>query len=309
VDIQPASLVDLESKVAAGEALTREEVERVLRSPDLPGVGMLGEMARKARSGDRVTYARVLTVAPGAQVDGRGEAGEVRLVGRPASADEACERVAAAVPLAAGAALTGFSLGDLLELVGGDHLALADLAAALRQNGLAAVAEIPLDRLGDTENVIEVVRAVIHGGLGAWRATVDRAPAAARLDLIARAVALQREPMTSSVIGTLTGALKAFAPLPRIDDDANPSTGYDDVRTIAVAALMCPAVPYIQVDWPLHGPKLAQVAITYGANDIDGISPFDTLDLGPRRSPREDVERQIRAAFAVPVARDGMFGS
>jgi aminodeoxyfutalosine synthase len=292
-------LIDLESRVSAGEALSREEAERVLNCPDLPGVGMLGEMSRKARSGDRVTYGRVLTIAPGAQVDGRGEAGEVRLIGRPASPDDACARVANAVPLAAGATLTAFSLADLLDLVGGDHLALAELAAALRQYGLAGIAEVPVDRLGDTENAVEVVRAVVHGGLGAWRGTVDRAPAQARLDLIERIVTLQRE----------TGALKAFAPLPRQDDDVSPSTGYDDVRTIAVAALMCPSLSCIQVDWPLYGPKLAQVAITYGANDIDGVAPFDTLDQGPRRSPREDVERQIRAAFAVPVARDGRYGS
>jgi hypothetical protein len=187
----------------------------------------------------------------------------------------------------------------MLELVGGDHLALAEVSAALRQHGLEAVAEIPLDRLGDTENAIEVVRAVTHGGLGAWRATVDRAPASARLELIERAAAVQRE----------TGALRAFAPLPRIEEADGPSTGYDDVRTVAVAALMCPSIPSIQVDWPLYGPKLAQVAIAYGANDIDGVSPMDTLDQGPRRSPREDVERQIRAAFAVPVARDGRYGS
>ena len=292
-------LADLEPKVTAGEALSREEAERVLTSPDLPGVGMLGETSRKVRSDDRVTYGRVLTVEPGAHFDGRGEAGEVRLIGRPASLDDACERVANAVPLATGATLTAFSLGDLLDLVGGDHLALAELAAALRQNGLAGIGEVPVDRLGDTENAVEVVRAVLHGGLGAWRATVDRAPAEARLDLIERTVTLQRE----------TGALKAFAPLPRHDDATNPSTGYDDVRTIAVAALMCPALSCIQVDWPLYGPKLAQVAITYGANDIDGVAPFDTLDHGPRRSPREDVERQIRAAFAVPVARDGRYGS
>ena len=128
VEKTASPLVDLESKVAAGEALSREEAERVLKCPDLPGVGMLGEMARKARSGDRVTYGRVLSIEPGAQFDGRGEAGEVRLIGRPSSADEACERVANAVPLAAGATLTAFSLGDLLDLVGGDHLALAELA-------------------------------------------------------------------------------------------------------------------------------------------------------------------------------------
>jgi hypothetical protein len=296
---QSDKLIDIEAKVAKGEALTRQDAERVLGCPDLPAVGSLGEASRQARSGDRVTYGRVLTLAPGAQPDGRGEAVEVRLAGSPASIDEACARVSAAAPLAAGATLTGFSLGDLLELVGGDHLALAEVSAALRQHGLEAVAEIPLDRLGDTENAIEVVRAVIHGGLGAWRATVDRAPAAARLELIERAAAVQRE----------TGALKAFAPLPRIEEADGPSTGYDDVRTVAVAALMCPSIPSIQVDWPLYGPKLAQVAIAYGANDLDGVSPVDTLDQGPRRSPREDVERQIRAAFAVPVARDGRYGT
>jgi aminodeoxyfutalosine synthase len=299
MDTQADNLLDIEAKVARREPLTREDAERVLHCPDLPAVGGLGEAARQARSGDRVTYGRVLTLATGALPEARSEAVEVRLIGTPSSIEEACARVSAAAPLATGATLTGFSLADLLDLVGSDHLALAELAALLRQNGLEAVAEIPLDRLGDTDNAIEVVRAAMHGGLGAWRATVDRAPAGARLDLIERAAAVQRE----------TGALKAFAPLPRIEEAEAASTGYDDVRTVAVAALMCPSIPSIQVDWPLHGPKLAQVAIAYGANDIDGVSPIDTLDQGPRRSPREDVERQIRAAFAVPVARDGRYGS
>jgi hypothetical protein len=292
------TLIDLERKASAGEALTRDEAERVLKSPALPGIGMLGELARKARAGDRVTYGRVLTIAPGDLPDSRGEAVEVRLIGAPASVEDACTRVANASALAAGVTLTAYSLGDLLDLVGSDHLALAEFAAALRAHGLEAVAEVPLDRLGDTDNAIEVVRAVLHGGLAARRATVDRGPRDSRLDLIERAAALQRE----------TGVLKAFAPLPRIEDEAGPSTGYDDVRTIALAALMCPAIPAIQVDWPLYGPKLAQVAITYGANDIDGVAPMDTLDQGPRRAPREDVERQIRAAFAVPAARDGLYG-
>ena len=295
---QAGSLLDIQAKVAKRQPLTREEAERVLNCPDLPAVGSLGEAARRARSADRVTYGRVLSVPPGGQPEGRGEAVEVRLIGRPSSIDNACERVAAARTLAAGSALTAFSLADLLDLVGSDHLALAELASGLRQHGLDAVAEIPLDRLGDADNAVEVVRAVLHGGLGAWRATVDRAASAARLDLIERAVAVQRE----------TNALHAFAPLPRFDDEAGPSTGYDDVKTIALAAAMCPSIPYIQVDWPLYGPKLAQVAITYGANDIDGVAAVDTLDQGPRRSPREDVERQIRAAFAVPIARDGRYG-
>jgi hypothetical protein len=298
MDTPIETLTDLEKKASAGEALTRAEAERVLRWPALPEIGMLGEAARKARAGDRVTYGRVLTVAAGDSPAGRAEAVEVRLTGAPASVEDACQRVKTAAAIAAGATLTAYSLADLLDLAGSDHLALAELAAALRAHGLDAVAEVPLDRLGDTDNAIEVVRAVLHGGLGSWRATVDQGPPESRLDLIERAAVIQRE----------TGALKAFAPLPRIDDAAAPSTGYDDVRTIAVAALMCPSIPAIQVDWPLYGPKLAQVAITYGANDIDGVSPVDSLDQGTRRAPREDVERQIRAAFTVPAARDGRYG-
>ena len=194
--------------------------------------------------------------------------------------------------------LTGFSLAALLELCGGDHLALADLARALRADGLESIAETPLDALGDTENVVEVLRAVRHGGLGAWRATIDEAAPGRRLDLIECAVTAQRE----------TGAFRAFAPLPRRDPVDTPATGYDDVRTIAIARLMTD-IPAIQVDWPLYGPKLAQVAIAYGANDIDGIAPMDTDVLGPRRAPKEDIERHIRAASGQPVERDGRYAA
>jgi aminodeoxyfutalosine synthase len=103
------------------------------------------------------------------------------------------------------------------------------------------------------------------------------------------------------------GGLHALAPLPRLDPPETPSTGYDDVRTVAVARLVCRDIPSIQVDWQRYGPKLAQVAIAYGADDIDNVAGVDTLQLGHRRSPREDIERQIRAAFAAPAERDGRF--
>ena len=291
------TFVDLEQKVLIGEPFTRADAERVLTCPDLVSVGLLGEQARKVKHGDRVTFARVSLLEPDRPVTEWGEAGEVRLVGKPASLAEARERVRAAVALAPGVPLSGFSAADLLELAGGDHLALVEFATALRRDGLESLAEVPLDLLGDTENVVEVVRAVRHGGLSAWRATVARAAIGERLDLILRAAVVQRE----------TAAFKALAPLPRIDPADQPSTGYDDVRTIAVARLVCGAIPSIQVDWPLYGPKLAQVAIAYGADDIDGVAAVDTVNLGSRRAPREEIERHIRAAFATPVERDGRY--
>ena len=94
-----------------------------------------------------------------------------------------------------------------------------------------------------------------------------------------------------------------FSPL----HDAWVVTRYDDVRAIAVARLVCRAIPSIQVDWSLYGPKLAQVAIAYGADDLDAVPALDAVGLGPRRSPAEDVRRQIAAAFAEPAERNGRY--
>lgn len=286
---------DLETRALAGQPIDRVDAGRLIAETDLVSVGMLGEAARQARTGNTITWVRV-AIVDGALPPERGEAGEVRLAGTPASTDEARRRVREAAAFAAGATLTGFSLVDLLALAGGDHQSLADLATALAADGLQAVAAVPLDEFAGARPAADAVSAVLRGGVAAPRATLTRAPAPSRLDLIERAAAVQ----------AATHAFHAFAPLPDEDPADAPSTGYDDVRTIVLARL-CTTIPFIQVSWPLYGPKLAQVAIAYGASDIDAVSPVDTLHLGHRRSPREDIERQIRAAFAEPVERDGRF--
>ncbi len=288
-------LNDLESKAAGGEPLSRLEAERVLACPDLVSVGSLAERARSARHGDVVTYVQVLTVEGDAVPADVGDAREVRIAARPESFDAAGAQVGAVVAASGTVPVTGFSAADLFELAGGDLQRLAAGARRLNDAGLVAVAFLPVDRL-DAPG--EVVRALRDGGLQVFRATVDRAGTAAeRLDCIERVAKLQVEGF----------ALRAFAPLPRFDEAEVPSSGYDDVRTIAVARLVCAAVPSIQVDWTLCGPKLAQVAIAYGADDIDNVPAIDTLGLGRRRRPDEDVARQIVAAFAAPAARDGCF--
>lgn len=305
-DVSP--LADLEQPVASGRSLSRAEAERVAECRDLPSVGMLGELARKARHGNRVTFVRVCEVGRpplprnGGEGWGEGdielgEAGEVRLIGAPESLDQARSRVRDAARFAGGAALTGFSLADLWRLAGGETAALADLAAALRHDGMESIAEVALDEVGGKREAIEALRVLAGAGLGAWRATVTRAAFTDRLDLIDLAASLQRE----------TASFKAFAPLPRVDPGEQPSTGYDDVRTIALARLFCGDIPSIQVDWALHGPKLAQVALAYGADDLDNVPATSSPDLGRRRSTREEIERHIRMAFAEPVERDGRY--
>lgn len=290
-------VTEFETLVQAGTPLTRTQAEAVLASPDLITVGLLGEAARHATSGNRVTYGRVCEVTAAAMPADPGEAGEVRLTGVPASVDDARAWVREAARFAARRPLTAYSLADLTALVGGDRGALADLARALHEAGLEAVAEAPLDGLGDADRAAALIKAAVEGGLAVRRATVGVAPIERRLELIDRAARVQQA----------TGAFRAFAPLPRQDPAEAPATGYDDVRTIAAARLMCRAIPFIQVDWVLYGPKLAQVSIAYGANDLDGVAAVERDELGARRSARGEVLRQIRAAFADPVERDARY--
>jgi aminodeoxyfutalosine synthase len=288
-------LGDLEPKALALRPFDRVDAGRVIACPDLVSVGMLGEAARRARHGDRVTWVSVCPFAARPPAE-RGQAGEVRITAAPASADDAVHVVRDAVVFAAGTVLTGFSLAALVDLCGGDHLALAELARSLRVAGLEAVASVPVDRFAEPDGAAESMRAARQGGLRVARLTVERAAFDVRLDLIERAAA----------IAQAAGHVHAFAPLPEVDPAEQPSTGYDDVKTVALARL-CTTIPAIQVSWALYGPKLAQVAIAYGASDIDGVPAADAAGLGPRRAPRADIERQIRAAFAEPAERNGRF--
>jgi aminodeoxyfutalosine synthase len=76
---------------------------------------------------------------------------------------------------------------------------------------------------------------------------------------------------------------------------------------VAIARLLLDNVETIQVDWRSYGPKLAQVALTFGADDLDGVSASDEAPDGPRRAPVEEVRRNIQAASRVAVERDGRF--
>ncbi|MDQ3068934.1 MAG: hypothetical protein M3R55_04300 [Acidobacteriota bacterium] len=279
-------------------AIGRAEADTLLASSDLLQLGQRADAARRERHGDRGTYLTVFEVRVDSDepraLDVPDGAREIRLIGVPRSVDDAEAAVVAAKAVAGDRTLTGFSLADLIACAAESQTTLRELAARLSSEGLESIAEVPIDLIVDP---LRAVTDALEGGLPSWRATVHHAPWEARLALIECVCQLQ----------SATGALQAFAPLPRLDEPTAPSTGFDDVRTIAIARLMCASLPHIQVDWPLYGPKLAQVALTYGASDVDGVSAVDALGLGWRRAPIEDVERNIRAAGQEPVLRNGRF--
>ena len=104
-----------------------------------------------------------------------------------------------------------------------------------------------------------------------------------------------------------TGVMPVLAPLSREPDPNEPTTGYADVKLVALSRIVLDNVSSIQVDWRRYGPKLAQVALLFGADDLDGVPAVDDLSEGRRRSPIEEVRRNIQAASLRPVERDGRF--
>jgi aminodeoxyfutalosine synthase len=263
---------------------------------DIITLGMRADAARKARHGARTTFVRVADVPSeiGAEVAIPPSAGEVRIVGMPASHAAAIQRVKEVRAVAGHAPLSGFALDDLERLALREHVTLRRLLDDLRAAGLECVAWAPIDRVQDPRGSIEEINIA---GLTLARLTCHQWAAADLLSLFAPVAELQRS----------VGVIRAFAPLPRQWNPAAPTTGYQDVKAVALARLVVDNVPSIQVDWSLYGPKLAQVALMMGADDVDGVSAVDDDSRGRRRSPLEEICRNIRAAGFEPVERDGRF--
>ena len=114
-----------------------------------------------------------------------------------------------------------------------------------------------------------------------------------------------------------TGGIAAFIPLsfhPKgtgFEDLPGP-TAVDDLKTMAVARLLLDNVPHVKAFWIMLGPDLAQVALRFGADDIDGtvIREEITHAAGARTPERlsiADLESLVRGAGCEPVERDTLY--
>jgi len=265
-------------------------------SHDIITIGMHADDLRREMHGKRTTFVRVADVSatPGAAIVVPPAAREVRIVGLPADRAQAVARVAEVKLAAKGLPLSGFSLADLEQLSTREQITLRALLEDLYAAGLELVAEAPFEQLEDPRRAVEEVNIA---GLALGRLTIDQTPPLDIPSLYGRITALQRS----------VAVIRSFAPLPRRFNPALPSTGYEDIRRVALARLLIENVPSIQVDWSLYGPKLAQVALTVGADDLDAVSANDDVSEGRRRTPLEEVRRNIVAAGLEPVERDGRY--
>ncbi len=291
-------VLEVGAALAAGALVTDDEVTALVTSTDILGLAMLADDLRRRVHGAATTYVRVADVE---QPEAEGVAAipaaarEIRVRVVPGSDDAWLAALRAVVMAAGDVPVTAASLADLETWARASARPLAEVGAAIRACGVVAIAEAPLDLLATPEASFEAMR---RCGLDVARVTVSRnADVAGRVAVLRRLRSVQQA----------TGAVRSFAPLARAWNPAAPSTGYEDARAVAVARLFAADVPTIQVDWALCGPKLAQVSLTMGADDLDAVPAGDGAPDGRRRAPLEEVLRNIRAAALVPVERDARY--
>ncbi len=274
--------------------MTDLDLTALASSQDIISLGVVADEERRRRHGSTTTFLRVADVSamPGDTVEVPDGAGEIRIIGRPASIPAAVARVTEVVAKAGARPVSAFALTDLEALAAHEQVPLRALLEALKAAGLELVAEASFDTLRDPRLAIEEVNI---SGLALARLTIDAPAAEDPVALFKRVAELQRQ----------VGVIHRFAPLPRSVNPAAPTTGYDDIRRVALARLFVDNIPSIQVDWALYGPKLAQVALTVGADDVDGVTASDDGTQGRRRAPLEEIRRNIAAAAFRPVERDG----
>jgi aminodeoxyfutalosine synthase len=281
-------------RIAGGADLEAAVVEELASSPDILPAGMLADAFKRRLHGARVTYLRV-AVCPFDRSFADAvppAAGEVRISGAPETLDMALAAIDSARAVAGSRALTGFSFADVERFAAAANERPVVVLTRLRDAGLEGLAVVALDTLGDAGAAVE---AMAKAGFEHARLHLSKPHAGSPAAFWLAIGALQQRYRIIESINPLPLSLSAF----------KPTTGYDDVKAVAIARLAAPLVPHIQVDWLRYGPKLAQVALTFGADDVDGVSASDAAPEGRRRSPLEEIRRNIEAAGFEPVERGG----
>lgn len=160
-----------------------------------------------------------------------------------------------------------------------------------------------------TERWLEVHRTAhelgLHSNATMLYGHIDRAHH--RVDHLVRLRALQDE----------TGGFQTFIPLAfhpdhsRMDEIPKPS-GVMDLRTMAISRLLLDNFPHVKAYWVMLGIKTAQVALSFGADDLDGTVVHETIyhEAGaetPQEITVDEIRRLITEAGRVPVERDTLY--
>ncbi len=114
-----------------------------------------------------------------------------------------------------------------------------------------------------------------------------------------------------------TGGFLAFIPLAFHPantelEDLPATTGYDDLKTLAIARLMLDNIPHVKAFWIMVGLKVAQLSTAFGVDDIDGTVVEEKIThmagaTTPEALSKEDLVAMIAESGHVAAERDTLY--
>ncbi len=90
------------------------------------------------------------------------------------------------------------------------------------------------------------------------------------------------------------------------------TTGFEDLKNIAVGRLFLDNIPHVKTHWPMVTPAISQVALDFGCDDVEGTVVYERVyhDAGaetPMMLSYGDLVRLIHGAGKQPVERDSLY--
>ncbi|AEB09267.1 aminofutalosine synthase MqnE [Desulfobacca acetoxidans] len=217
--------------------------------------------------------------------------------------------------------LQAFTAVEIAHLASIADLSVADTLAALQEVGLGSLpgggAEVFSPRIRQSlcakklppEGWLQVCQTAHRQGLrtNATMLYGHHETLEERVDHLVKLRAAQDE----------TGGFLTFIPLAFHSANTElaglpETTGFDDLKNLAVARLILDNFPHIKAFWIMIGPKIAQLSLAFGADDIDGtvIEERITHMAGARTAQgltRQELHHLIQEAGREPVERDTLY--
>ncbi len=92
------------------------------------------------------------------------------------------------------------------------------------------------------------------------------------------------------------------------------TTGFEDLKNIAVGRLLLDNIPHVKTHWPMVTPFISQVALSFGCDDVEGTVVYERVyhEAGAKTEMHlhyRDLVDLIAGAGRRPVERDSLYRS
>ena len=214
--------------------------------------------------------------------------------------------------------LHSFSPSEIVHISRKSSLSIHDVVKALKSAGLDSIpgaSDLLVDRIRNNvspkkttvDEWREVMRAIYRNDMMS-SATMTYGMGETDQEKIAHLKVIRD-------IQDETGILKAFipwsfSPVNTRMEDTLPATGIDYLKILAIARIFLDNITYIQAGWLTEGLKLAQIALTMGANDMGGVLMEEVVVRATgikTRTNDKELIHIIQNSGKIPVQRDSRY--